>query len=58
MMISMVSDIASTKKFATADEAQQYIQGASCSFDMERDEESLVWWNHDYLTGIEPGQRL
>ena len=59
MMISMVSDVSLAKKFATADEARQYINGASCSFAVEREEESWVCrWSYDYLTEIEAGQRL
>ena len=59
MKISMVSDIALAKKFATADDARQYINGASCGFFVVREGKGFVCqWSYDYLVKIEPSERL
>ena len=59
MKISMNSDVANARKFATRDEARQYINGASCDFFIVKEGESFVCqWSYDYLVEIDVSERL
>ena len=59
MKISMNSDVANARKFATRGEAKQYIDGACCDFFIVKEGESFVCqWSHDYLVEIDPSSHL